>query len=123
MGRRIDARDVLDANAVTAVAFRGKIVGLFRRRGPNAWDPYEYVSHDGDEFDVNPKLRVQAERQGARFRMRRQGEVVRVEWVDVDGVGGNKPAERRAYFLAELVQPFDHAQGQAAAVIASKLRR
>jgi hypothetical protein len=40
--QRIDARDVLDVNARTAVSFRARVVGRFPRTGPNSWDDYVF---------------------------------------------------------------------------------
>ncbi len=47
MPRRVDARDVLDADATTSRAFSGRVVGVYRRSGPNAWDDYVLVDEDG----------------------------------------------------------------------------
>ena len=122
---RVDARDVLDPDGRTARAFRGRIVGHYRRVGPDAWDDYRFVAEDGGEIDVLPGLKIQVERHGARFRMRRQGRVIRVEWspsaADLDRMPEDNTTARRALFMAEHVQHFDEASGQPMAVIASKL--
>ena len=122
---RVDARDVLDPDAKTARAFRGRIVGAYRRVGPNAWDDYRFVSEDGGVIDVLPGLKIQLERHGARFRMRRQGRVIRVEWEpgpeEMERLGSGDVTARRKAFLARYVEAFDEAQGQAAATIARKL--
>ena len=47
MGKRIDARDVLDPDGKTIRSFHGRIVASFRRTGPNSWDDYERVPGDG----------------------------------------------------------------------------
>ena len=76
---RIDARDVLDANAKTACAFAARTVGHFRRAGPNAWDDYLFESIAGGEvLDVSAGVPVQVEPEGAVFRMRCHGEVLRL---------------------------------------------
>ena len=80
MPGRVDARDVLDADATARRAFSGRIVGVFRRSGPNTWDDYVLVDADGGEIQVFPETPIQVEREGARFRMRRKGEVVLVAW-------------------------------------------
>lgn len=85
MPRRVDARDVLDADATTSRAFPGRIVGVFRRVGPNPWDDYVLVDEDGGPIEVFPDVPIQVEAQGATFRMRRKGEVIRVEWTPDDG--------------------------------------
>lgn len=124
---RVDARDVLDPDAKTARAFRGRIVGAYRRAGPNAWDDYRFVSEDGGVIDVLPGLKIQLERHGARFRMRRQGRVIRVEWEpgteDMKRLASDDVIARREAFLARYVEAFDEAQGQAVATIARKLER
>jgi hypothetical protein len=124
MGKRVDARDVLDANGRTRRAFRGRIVGHYRRTGPNAWDDYEYVGRDEGEIEVLPDLEVQTEAWGALFRLRSGGRVVRVEWLP-DAAARRElrgAAELRRYFLDRYIQPFEHARGLgAAAVIADKL--
>jgi len=123
---RIDARDVLDANAITRRAFRGRIVGHFARTGPNAWDDYAYVPEEGDDVAVYPGIRVQLERLGADFRMRRAGRVFRVRWLpDADDraqLGGTAPSELRARFVARYLELPDKGVIGAAGVIASKLR-
>ena len=70
MVETIDSRDVLDANARTCRAFRARILGHFRRVGPNKWDPYRFVRAEGDqEIDVLPGLKIQVEEYGAVFRL------------------------------------------------------
>lgn len=125
LGNRVDARDVLDPDAKTARGFRGRVVGHYRPCGPNPWDDYTFVVEDQGIIDVLPGLKIQLEQRGARFRMRRQGKVVRVEWEpsdrDLEKLSVDDIRERRRLFLAEYVESFDEAQGQAAAVIARKL--
>jgi hypothetical protein len=78
--RRVDARDVLDPNARTKAVFRGRIIGHYRRAGPNAWDDYEFVEANGGSMEVMAGLKVQAEPPLARLRLRRRGRVFVVEW-------------------------------------------
>lgn len=125
MGKRIDARDVLDPNGKTRRPFRGRIVAGFRRTGPNAWDDYERVPGDGGPIEVMPGIRVQVEPTGTEFRMRRRGEVVAVAWAPTDQeqaelAGGGDP---RALFLGRHIDVFQNKPGLgAAAAIAGKLR-
>ncbi|MFO1153687.1 MAG: hypothetical protein U1E42_08505 [Rhodospirillales bacterium] len=117
----IDARDVLDVNARTAVNFRARVVGHFRRKGPNSWDNYVFCPvENGETVDVLAAVPIQVESEGADFRMRRHGGVERLAWhPDDDDTSG---PDVRARFLAECVRAFSEDQGiGAAAVIASKL--
>ncbi|QLH40447.1 MAG: hypothetical protein HWD60_17980 [Defluviicoccus sp.] len=125
---RVDARDVFDANAKTARNFRARIVGHFRRVGPNVWDDYIFEPIDGGQtVDVLAGVPVQVETQGveaddACFRMHRHGEVDRLVW-ESDQSGDDLPHDRRTHFLAECVRAFSEAHGiGGAAVIAGKLR-
>jgi hypothetical protein len=106
MPRRVDARDVLDADATTSRAFSGRVVGVFRRTGPNAWDDYALVDEDGGPIEVFARTPIQVEREGATFRMRRRGEVVRVVWTPADG-GGEGGPDLRARFLESCVRHED----------------
>jgi hypothetical protein len=120
----VDARDVLDANARTTRAFRGRIVGTFERQGPNAWDPYRLRREDGGEIDVLPGLEVQLERSGPEFRMRVKGRVVRVRWTPGETGPSRTDRDLRETFLASCLEDFANAPGRgAAAVIASKLAK
>lgn len=127
MGKRVDARDVLDPDAKTARAFSGRVVGHYRPVGPNAWDDYEFVPEDGGVIQVLPALKIQLERRGARFRMRKEGKVIRVEWEPTEGdrreLARDDIRERRRLFLEEYIESFDEAQGQVVATIARKLDR
>jgi hypothetical protein len=118
----IDARDVLDANARTAVNFRARVVGHFRRTGPNSWDNYVFQPvENGETVDVVAAVPIQVESEGAEFRMRRHGGVERLVWHPADGETSGPDV--RARFLAKCVRAFSEDQGiGAAAVIASKLR-
>ena len=121
---RIDARDVLDANAKTACALAARTVGRFRRSGPNAWDDYLFESIAvGEVLDVSAGVPVQVEPEGAVFRMRCHGEVLRLAWQPAPGGGEcNDAAGLRTRFLATCVQPWGEDAGiGAAAVIAEKL--
>jgi len=126
MALRVDARDVLDPNARTRRAFRGRIVGRFVRAGPNAWDDYVYESEDGGPIDVLPGVPIQVEKLGAEFRLRRGGRVVRVAWEappEARGAAENDERALRRRFLEECVDGFAEAAGPGpAAVIARKLR-
>ena len=121
---RIDARDVLDPNAKTARDFRARIVGHFVRSGPDAWDDYLFQPADtgaGETIEVMADVPVQVEPEGAVFRLRRRGKVLRLQWqpADAEHDAGDDP---RARFLAECVRPWGEDPGRgAAAVIAEKL--
>jgi hypothetical protein len=106
MPREVDARDVLDADATTSRAFTGRVVGVFRRAGPDAWDDYVLVEEDGGPIEVFARTPIQVEREGATFRMRRRGEVVRVAWTPDDGED-ERVAELRARFLESCVRHED----------------
>lgn len=97
---------MLDADATTSRAFSGRVVGVFRRTGPNAWDDYELVDEDGGPIDVFAQTPIQVEREGATFRMRRRGEVVRVAWTPDDGED-EEGADLRARFLESCVRHED----------------
>jgi hypothetical protein len=102
LDRRVDARDVLDANAVTSRSFTGRVVGSYRRTGPNAWDDYVLVEEHGGTLEVHAGTHVQVEAEGAVFRMRRQGQVLVVSWVPGPGevrAGG----DARAAFLERCI--------------------
>lgn len=104
---RVDARDVLDADATTGRSFPGRVVGVFRRTGPNEWDDYELVQGDGGPVDVLAGIPIQLEPEGPRFRMRRRGEVVVVEWTPDDGSAGDREGGLRSRFLASCVRHQD----------------
>jgi len=125
---RVDARDVLDPDAETRRTFRARVLGHFKPTGPNSWDDYVFVSSaEGEELEVLPGLPVQLERRGPQLRLRRQGRVLRLEWLPDDAVlaelgEDDSPAARRKRFIADPLRSFREAAGQgAAAVIASKL--
>lgn len=117
----VDARDVLDPDGKTLRSFQGRVVGHYERTGANSWDPYKFVRQDGGAIEVLPGLKIQLERSGARFRMRKQGKVIRVEWVPSGEAAGESPMARRARFLQRYVETFDEAAGMATGFLASKL--
>jgi hypothetical protein len=106
MPRRVDARDVLDADATTSCSFMGRVVGVFHRSGPNAWDDYVLAEQDVGPIEVLAETPIQLEETGARFRMRRKGEVVLVAWTP-EGVAGEPDAVLRARFLKTCVRDED----------------
>lgn len=120
MEETVDARDVLDANARTCCAFRAKLLGHFRRAGPNKWAPYRFVpATDDREMDVLPLLKIQIEAEGAVFRIRSRGRVWRAEWIAPDTDG-----DRRSQFLENCVTPYRNTPARGLkAVIAKKLVR
>ena len=97
---------MLDADATTSRAFRGRVVGVFRRSGPNPWDDYVLVDEDGGPIEVLPEVPIQVEADGATFRMRCKGEVLRVAWTPDDG-GGEAGEDLRARFLTSCVRNED----------------
>ncbi len=129
MATLVDSRDVLDPDAMTRRAFRGRILGHWRRTGPDSWDPYRYQSGEEGEIEVLPRLKVQRERHGARMRLRKEGRVVRVEWIpapgDLDILGKDpSPREVRGHFFENYLEVFDEEKGKGVApVLASKLIR
>lgn len=106
MPRRVDARDVLDADATTSRAFPGRVVGAYRCSGPNSWDDYVLVDEDGGPIEVLAEIPIQVETDGATFRMRRKGVVIRVAWTPDDG-GNAAGDDLRARFLKSCVRDED----------------
>ncbi len=124
MDEIVDARDVLDANARSRRAFRARVVGYFRRTGPNRWDPYRFVAADGDEIEVLPGLKVEVEPEGAVFRIRSEGKVLRAAWLPDDDGRIVSGSELRPRFLENCVGGFRNPSGRGAkAWIARKLKR
>jgi len=121
---RIDARDVLDPNAKTAAAFPALIVGHFVRSGPDVWDDYLFKPAEpgaGETIAVMADVPVQVEPEGAVFRMRWHGEVLRLQW-QPPASGPDAADDARTRFLAGCVRPWSEDPGRgAAAVIAEKL--
>jgi hypothetical protein len=122
MSRRVDARDVLDADATTSRALTGRVVGVYRRHGPNAWDDYVLVDEDGGRIEVFAGTPIQVEADGATFRMRRKGEVALVEWTPEDGEGG-AGADLRARFLESCVREDPTQEGSLAAWLHRELEK
>jgi hypothetical protein len=125
MPRFVPSRDVLKPNARISHAFDGRIVGHFRRKGPNAWDDYVYEPGIEGTVALLPGLRVQVEAEGPQVRLRHHGRVVVVEWQYAENESTSAPAtaERRRRFLEAHVGGFENAPGLgAAAVIARNLR-
>ena len=103
MSHRVDARDVLDADSTTRCDVSGRVVGVYRRSGPNAWDDYVLVAEDGGTIEVLAETPIQVEASGAIFRMRRKGEVILVAWAPEDGESGSAE-ELRARFVTSCVR-------------------
>ena len=104
--RRLDARDVLDADATTARGFSGRVLGVYRRAGPNSWDDYVLVEEDGGPIEVLAGTPVQLESDGAVFRMRRKGEVTLVAWVPGPGEADGA-SDLRARFVERCISDED----------------
>ena len=105
---RIDARDVLDPNAKTATAFAARIVGHFVRSGPDAWDDYLFqpvASGSAETIEVMADVPVQVEPEGAVFRMRRRGEVLRLQWQPPDGPASSPNASAHGVRIQAAVLP------------------
>jgi len=114
---------VLDADATTSRAFTGRVLGVYRRRGPNAWDDYELVSEDGGPIEVLAGIPIQVEADGAIFRMRRRGEVALVKWTPEDG-GAGAGADLHARFVESCVRQEDPTQdGNLAAWVHRELEK
>lgn len=123
--QRISSRRVFQVNAVTRRTFAGRIVGRYRRLGPNAWDDYAYEPSDGGAITVLPGLKIQVEKRGAVFRMRHRGQVVAVEWQPAEQrlIEIQNGADARDVFLKRCIRGFGYRPAiGAAATIASKLR-
>ena len=122
----IAARRVLVPNARTKSGFAGKIVGVFRRTGANAWDDYELAEEEGGPVEVFPGLKVQLENRGPLIRMRMRGAVVLVVWQPrADELPlPDDPAGARALFVERYVESFANKKGQGVtSFLARTLRR
>jgi hypothetical protein len=106
LARRVDARDVLDADATTSRAFTGRVLGVYRRRGPNAWDDYLLDETDGGPIEVLAGTPVQVEDEGAVVRLRRRGEVTVVAWVP-DPSEVDEGTDLRAAFVGRCLSHED----------------
>ena len=127
MPRRIDSRDVLDPNGRTRRPFAARVVGRYRRLGPNAWDDYELVpTAEHQPLRVAAGIEIQVENEGARFRLRRRGEVLLVEWLPSDDERKAVALARRSLhesFVEACVKDYASPPGVGlAAVVAKKLR-
>jgi hypothetical protein len=125
MLERVDARDVLDANATTKRAFQSEIVGRFQRVGPNTWDDYQLLPVEPEPLELGPGLQVQLERSGAELRVRLRGTVHRVRWVpsEDDQRALDDGADARAYFGANYLNTYADAPGIGAAAFIVKTLR
>lgn len=124
MPQRVDARDVLDANARTVRPFQATVRGHFRRTGPNSWDDYLLVRDPPETIEVGVDIPVQLEPRGIELRLRRRGKVLVVRWTPAPDEGAEvmSSAEQRQYFVARYLVADRAAPGiGAAAVIARKL--
>ncbi len=123
---QVKASDVLDTNAAITRPFVGKIVGQFRRMGPNRWDDYELIREDLGSIDVFPGVRVQLATRGPEFRMRAKGKVLLVRWTPDAELAEAHPELHgpalRNYFVQQYCESSrdDPGIGEAA-VLASKL--
>jgi hypothetical protein len=126
MSRRVDSRDVLDPNGRTRRAFAGRVVGRYRRIGPNPWDDYELLPTEGESLRVAAGIKIQVEGSGARFRLRRRGEVLVVEWTPSQDERAALAAAGRDIhdaFIEACVEDYASPPGFGlAAVIAKKLK-
>lgn len=121
--QRIPSVDVFKPNARVSRAFRGRIVGIFHRLGPDTWDDYEYRPEPGEILEILPGLRVQTEADWPRVRLHHHGEVVVVEWQPDNHDPVSIPPERRADFIRTYLGAEKNPPGRgAAAAIASLLR-
>jgi hypothetical protein len=116
---RVKASDVLDANAVVRRRFKAKVLGYFRRVGPNRWDDYAFVRDDQGEIDVLAGVRVQLERRALELRLRSKGRVLKVR--PALGSSGDCTAkQRRDRFVAQHLESFDDAPGLGTAAFVAK---
>jgi hypothetical protein len=104
--RRVDARDVLDANATVARGFRARLLGSFRQTGPNAWDDFDFVPQEPEEVDVLAGTPVQLEDEGAVVRLRRHGKVIVVSWRPEPG-DVDERADPRGRFVERFLSDED----------------
>jgi len=125
LGEIVCTRKVFVPNGKTKRTFAGRIVGHYRRVGPNPWDDYQLVSGDGGPIDVFPGIRVQIDRSKPRFRMRMRGTVVVIEWVptDADQADMGEARDLRAALLDGCVEHFGNKAGIGAAAFVAKTLR
>lgn len=119
---RVDSRTVFQPNARTKRSFSGRIVGHYRRAGPNSWDGYDLVSEDGGVTNIYPAIKVQVEAGGTRFRMRRNGKVVVVEWTPTaeEQAAMSEGETPREAFLKRCIGTFKNKGGMGAAAFIAK---
>lgn len=125
---RVKSSDVLDVTHESKRAFRGEVLGYFRRLGSNSWDDYQFVraprkvqSNDADsaeiresdataELEVLPHVPLQLESRGTEVRVRSGGRVLRLRWIptspDLEALG-EEPERRdvRQYFVENYLAP------------------
>jgi hypothetical protein len=127
MSRLVDSRDVLDPNARTRRPLEARVLGRYHRTGPNEWDPYQLVDEEGASVRVLRGIKIQVEDEGAVFRMRQHGRVLRVSWEPSPEESAElrkRQLEPRQAFLAEYVEDYQSPPALGlAAVIARKLSR
>ncbi len=95
--------------------------------GPNPWDDYELVPTKEQPLRVAAGIEIQVEDRGARFRVRRRGQVFLAEWTPsaderaaITSAGG----DIHQAFLRNCVADYASSPGVGlAAVITRKLRR
>lgn len=119
---RVDSRSVFQPNAKTRKSFRGRVIGCYQRTGPNAWDDYQLVTADGGPLDMFPAVRIQVEPTGARFRMRKGGKVMVVEWAPTHDEQADigEGEEPRAAFLHHCVENFRNKGGMGVTAFIAK---
>lgn len=99
---RVRSAEVLVTTHTTRCGVAGKIVGYFRRLGPNPWDDYRFVKEDGGALELGAGVPVMLEAQGPLFRVRSQGRVVRVRYAHQPGATAR---ELRARLLEQVLAP------------------
>ena len=122
LGDLVCSRKVLVPNGKTKQSLPGRIVGHFQRVGPNPWDDYQFISEVGTRIDVLPGIKVQVEPSEPRFRMRKRGKVVMVEWepADSDRKNMGEAEDLRAALLNDFVEYFDNKAGIGVAAFIAK---
>jgi hypothetical protein len=121
---RIDSRDVLDPNGVTRDAFKGMLLGVYRRLGPNVWDDYELQTSPPELVEVLSGINIQLEPEGTLLRMRRRGRVIVVAWSPTPEEDAliARGGDARALLLERHVREYASPPGMGpAAVIAKRL--
>lgn len=125
LGEFVCSRMVLVPNGKTKRNFPGRIIGHFRRVGPNPWDDYLFVSEPGGPIDVSPGIKVQIEPSEPRIRMRMRGKVVVVEWVptDADQADMGEAGDLRTALLDNYVEHFGNKAGIGVVAFVAKTLR